>query len=124
MRGLSFALVPTSILAMVDAAIGGKNGIDVGVYKNLVGLIRQPDFILYDYHFLSTLPNAEWINGFAEIIKHACIKDLGLFEQLEHQQLSDFQHNTSLLSTLIQRNIDIKTNIVLHDEWERGDRKL
>ena len=71
MRGLSFGFVPTSILAMVDAAIGGKNGIDVGVYKNLVGTIRQPDFLLYDYSLLKTLPKEEWVNGFAEIIKHA-----------------------------------------------------
>src|SRR6188508_783189 len=75
MRGLNFGFIPTSALAMVDASIGGKNGIDVGVYKNMVGIIRQPKFLLYDLNFLSTLPQAEWENGFAEIIKHACIKD-------------------------------------------------
>ena len=69
MRGLSFGLVPTTVLAMVDAAIGGKNGIDVGVYKNMIGTIRQPEFIFYDYNFLETLPTKEWVNGFAEIIK-------------------------------------------------------
>jgi 3-dehydroquinate synthase len=74
MRGLRFALVPTSLLAMVDASIGGKNGIDVGVYKNMVGLIRQPEIILFDIDFLKTLPPAECKNGFAEIIKHAAIK--------------------------------------------------
>src|SRR6185369_11874808 len=71
MRGIQFGFVPTSILAMVDAGIGGKNGIDVGVYKNIVGLIRQPSFLLYDYAFLKSLPKTEWVNGFAEIIKHA-----------------------------------------------------
>jgi 3-dehydroquinate synthetase len=55
MRGLSFGFVPSSILAMVDASIGGKNGIDVGVYKNLVGTIRQPEFLLYDYSLLKSL---------------------------------------------------------------------
>jgi 3-dehydroquinate synthetase len=75
MRGIQFGFVPTSILAMVDASIGGKNGIDVGAYKNMVGLIRQPSFLLYDYSFLKSLPKAEWVNGFAEIIKHACIKE-------------------------------------------------
>ena len=83
MRGLQFGFVPTTILAMVDAAIGGKNGIDIGQYKNLVGTIKQPNFLLYDYSFLQTLPQAEWINGFAEIIKHACIKDEALFDWLE-----------------------------------------
>src|SRR5207302_2419640 len=76
MRGLQFGFVPTTLLAMVDASIGGKNGIDVGVYKNMVGIIRQPSFILQDQTFLKTLPENEWRNGFAEIIKHACIKDI------------------------------------------------
>src|ERR1700712_5761891 len=75
MRGIKFGFIPVSILAMVDAAIGGKNGIDIGVYKNLVGTINQPEFLLYDTDFLRSLPEREWINGFAEIIKHACIKD-------------------------------------------------
>ena len=85
MRGLPFGFVPVSLLAMVDASIGGKNGIDVGVYKNMVGIIRQPDFLFYDTAFLKTLPQAEWVNGFAEVIKHACIKDAGLFESLRKQ---------------------------------------
>ena len=73
MRGIPFGFVPTSVLGMVDASIGGKNGIDVGVYKNMVGVIRQPAFLLHDPSFLQTLPQNEWENGFAEIIKHACI---------------------------------------------------
>ncbi len=79
MRGLKFGFVPTTILAMVDASIGGKNGVDVGVYKNLVGLIKQPEFLLFDYSLLETLPGEQWVNGFAEVIKHACIKDAGCF---------------------------------------------
>ena len=80
MRGLKFGFVPTSILGLVDASIGGKNGIDVGDYKNMVGAIRQPNFILHDMAFLNSLPKEEWINGFAEIIKHACIQSTSLFE--------------------------------------------
>src|SRR6187402_1613529 len=72
MRGIRCGFVPSTVLAMVDASIGGKNGVDVGIYKNLVGTIRQPDFLLYDYSLLKTLPDTEWINGFAEIIKHSC----------------------------------------------------
>ncbi len=97
MRGISFGFVPTSILAMVDACIGGKNGVDVGVYKNMVGLIRQPLFLLYDYSFLQTLPKQEWINGFAEIIKHAAIKDAAMFKSLEQHKLADFQKDSSLI---------------------------
>ncbi len=124
MRGLQFGLIPTSILAMVDAAIGGKNGIDVGIYKNMIGTIRQPDFILYDYSFLQTLPVKEWINGFSEIIKHACIKDALMFSILEKYSLHDFQTDETLISELIEKNVAIKTSIVTNDEFEKGDRKL
>jgi 3-dehydroquinate synthase len=124
MRGISCGFVPTTILAMVDAAIGGKNGIDVGLYKNMVGLIRQPSFLLYDYSFLKTLPKEEWINGFAEIIKHACIKDASMFNLLEESSISSFQKEKALLDTLIQRNALLKTKVVLGDEFESGERKI
>ena len=91
MRGITFGFVPTTFLAMVDASIGGKNGIDVGVYKNMVGIIRQPSFILHDLIFLNTLPQSEWENGFAEIIKHACIKDAAMFRELETNSLKKYQ---------------------------------
>ena len=124
MRGIRFGFVPTSILAMVDASIGGKNGIDVGAYKNMVGLIRQPEFLLYDYSFLRSLPKAEWVNGFAEIIKHACIKDASMFRLLEASKLNDFQKDKTLLNKLIQRNALLKSKVVVEDEFETGDRKL
>ena len=124
MRGISFGFVPTTILAMVDAAIGGKNGIDVGVFKNIVGLVRQPSFIWFDYGFLSTLPNEEWVNGFAEIIKHACIKDKQMFTALQNQKLADFKKDEAALSKLIRKNVDIKVKVVQQDEFEKGDRKL
>ena len=124
MRGIKFGLVPTSVLAMVDAAIGGKNGIDVGVYKNMVGTIRQPEFIFYDYSFLKTLPVKEWVNGFAEIIKHACIKDEMLFKVLEKYSLHEYQADSTLIADLIEKNVEIKTAVVINDEFEKGDRKL
>jgi 3-dehydroquinate synthase len=124
MRGLSFGFVPTTILAQVDAAIGGKNGIDVGIYKNLVGTIRQPDFILFDYSYLDSLPEQQWINGFAEIIKHACIKDPELFALLEKYDLSAFRYDEQLLAPLITTNVMIKSDIVQLDEFEHGDRML
>jgi 3-dehydroquinate synthase len=124
MRGVKFGLVPTSILAMVDAAIGGKNGIDVGVYKNMVGSINQPEFIFYDYSFLDTLPVKEWINGFAEVIKHACIKDHVLFKVLEKYSLHDYQTDKTLIADLIEKNVEIKNQVVTGDEFEKGERKL
>jgi 3-dehydroquinate synthase len=124
MRGVKFGFVPTSILAMVDASIGGKNGIDVGVYKNLVGVINHPQFLLYDYSFFETLPDEEWVNGFAEIIKHACIKDKEMFDFLEDNSLEKFQSSFSFTGKLIEKNVDIKYNVVSNDEHETGDRKL
>lgn len=123
-RGTRLGLVPTSVLAMVDAAIGGKNGVDVGIYKNMVGTVYQPGFILFDYSFLETLPVEEWINGFAEIIKHACIKDRLLFEMMERYTAHDIQADSALIASLIERNVSIKMAIVTEDEFEKADRKL
>ena len=124
MRGIQFAFVPTSILAMVDASIGGKNGVDVGSYKNLVGTINQPEFLCYDFSLLQTLPNEEWVSGFAEIIKHACIKDASLFSFLEEKSIQEFQKDSSLVAKLVEDNVNIKYNVVANDENETGERKL
>ena len=124
MRGISFGFIPTSVLALVDASIGGKNGIDIGVYKNMVGIIRQPKFLLHDLNFLTTLPQAEWENGFAEIVKHACIKDAAMFRLLEANSLSTYQSKKKLMSELIKRNVLIKTKVVQKDEFEKAERRL
>jgi 3-dehydroquinate synthase len=124
MRGISFGFVPTSLLALVDASIGGKNGIDVDVYKNMVGVIRQPKFILNDLSFLKTLPDNEWRNGFAEIIKHAAINNLAMFRELEKNNLLFYQKRKKELAALIQKNSLLKTKVVQQDEFEQGGRKL
>ena len=124
MRGIRFGFIPTTILSMVDASIGGKNGIDVGLYKNMVGIIRQPSFILHDMVFVNSLPQSEWENGFAEIIKHACIKDAAMFQHLEANSLKNYQNKKKVLCELIQRNAILKTKVVQKDEFESGDRKL
>ncbi|HEY0356767.1 MAG TPA: 3-dehydroquinate synthase [Flavisolibacter sp.] len=124
MRGISFGFVPTSLLAMVDASIGGKNGIDVGEFKNMVGVIRQPSFILYDMSLLSSLPHLEWRNGFAEIIKHACIKDAAMFKELEKNNIGYYQRKKTALMQLVQKNALIKTRVVQKDEFETGERRL
>lgn len=124
MRGIPFGFIPTTILSLVDASIGGKNGIDVGVYKNMVGVIRQPSFILHDYSLLRSLPEAEWVNGFAEIIKHACIRDAAMFRELEAADLNHYRNNKKALAALIARNVGIKNAVVKKDEFEKGDRRL
>lgn len=124
MRGVAVGFVPTTILAMVDASIGGKNGIDVGLYKNMVGLIRQPQFLVYDLDFLKSLPQHQWENGFAEIIKHAAIKDAKMMKELSVNNVSFYQKNKKALASLIERNVQIKVKVVQKDEFEKGDRKL
>ena len=124
MRGLRFGFVPTTVLAMADAAIGGKNGVDVGVYKNLVGTINQPEFLLYDISLLKSLPANEWVNGFAEIIKHGCIKDAAMFKQLLQHKISDYKKDSKLLAALIRRNAMLKAEVVKADEFEQGERRL
>ena len=123
MRGVSFAFVPTTILCMVDASIGGKNGVDVGLYKNMIGTIKQPQFILHDYSFLKSLPQKEWISGFAEIIKHAAIKNEKLFSKLESNSILFYKKNVQELSKLIEQNVELKSKVVMNDVYEKGERK-
>ncbi|MEQ1554623.1 MAG: 3-dehydroquinate synthase [Ferruginibacter sp.] len=123
-RGIKLGLVPTTILGMTDAAIGGKNGVNVGIYKNMVGTTYRSQFILYDFSFLDTLPKTQWINGFAEIIKHACIKDATMFDELVSKNIEYFIENKNAIATLIQKNVAIKSDIVVNDEYETGDRFL
>ncbi len=124
MRGIRFGFIPTTLLALVDASIGGKNGVDVGMYKNLVGTIRQPSFILHDLNFLYSLPAREWENGFAEIIKHACIKDPRMFGELEKNPIMKFRKNRNAINRLAERNVLLKSAIVKKDEFEKGERRL
>jgi 3-dehydroquinate synthase len=124
MRGLPFGLVPTTLLAMVDASVGGKNGVDFGLQKNLLGTIRQPRFILQDASFLNTLPAIEWSNGFAEIIKYACIFDSSLFDILEQRSLDKYLKDEAAMNAIVSRCIGWKNKTVAADETETGVRKL
>lgn len=124
MRGLNFGYVPTTLLGMVDAAIGGKNGINLGLQKNLLGTFKQPGLILFDQHFLDTLPAEEWSNGFAEIIKYACIFDKALFDELLEHDINYYRTNHAATTALVARCADWKNKTVLSDEYEKGIRKL
>ncbi|MES2703490.1 MAG: 3-dehydroquinate synthase [Bacteroidota bacterium] len=124
MRGIAFGFVPTTLLGMADAAIGGKNGVNTGLHKNIIGTITQPEFILYDTALLATLPDAEWSNGFAEIIKYACIFDRELFSELCGHDVAYYQRNNVALDRLIQRCAGWKNKTVVEDEKEKGMRKL
>ncbi len=124
MRGIAFGFVPTTLLAMVDAANGGKNGVDAGPYKNLVGTINQPEFLFIEPGFLSTLPVKEFNNGCAEMIKHACIRDVSLFHLLSGSSPQLWRTDPVLLAQLIEKNVLLKSQLVQEDEFEKGDRAL
>lgn len=123
MRGIPFGFVPSTLLAQVDASIGGKNGISHGMHKNMLGTINQPAFILFDYSLPSTMPDGEWCNGFAEIIKYACIYDESLFVYLEANKEKALAKDVETLQFLVQRSVEIKTKFVLEDEFESGVRR-
>ena len=123
-RGINLVLFPTTILGMVDAALGGKNGINVGLYKNMVGTVYQPAIIAFDFAFLASLPDVEWVNGFAEIIKHACIQDEILFSVLEKSSILEYKNNPKLIAALIENNVSLKMNFVIKDEFDRKERKF
>lgn len=124
MRGIKFGFVPTTLLAQVDASIGGKNGVNIGDYKNMIGTITQPEFILIDETFLSSLPQEEIINGLAEIIKHACIQDKSYLSFITQNLSAVFSLEKEILSSIITTSVKIKTGIVHQDEQEKGVRKI
>lgn len=123
MRGIPFGFVPTTLLAQVDASIGGKNGVSHGKHKNLLGIIRQPQFILFDYTLPLTMPAEEWHNGFAEIIKYACIMDAELFDFLERNKEKALSRDVAVLEYLVEKSVAAKTKVVLEDELETGPRR-
>ncbi|RFS19812.1 3-dehydroquinate synthase [Chitinophaga silvatica] len=123
MRGIPFGFVPTTLLAQVDASIGGKNGVSHGAQKNLLGIIRQPSFLLFDYTLPLSMPAEEWHNGFAEIIKYACIMDAALFDYLEANIEKALSRDVSVLQYLVEKSVAAKTKVVLEDELETGPRR-
>jgi 3-dehydroquinate synthase len=123
LRGLRFGLVPTTLLAQVDAAIGGKNGVNFDQTKNMIGTIWQPDFVLCDEQLLATLPVREFRSGLAEVIKHALIADEDLLAYLEPRIPQILAGKPEPLTRIIHDSIMIKSRIVSQDETETGERR-
>lgn len=124
MRGVEFGFVSTTLLGQVDASVGGKNGVNVDGYKNMVGTFRQPRFVVCDVNLLRTLPAREFRSGLAEIIKSGIIADKELFEMLEGADFATLQRDTALLQQIVYRAISVKAAIVERDECETGERRL
>ncbi len=126
LRGVNFVQVPTSLLAIVDASVGGKTGVNHPNGKNLIGAFYQPKLVAIDPNLLKTLPTREFCAGMAEVIKYGVIWDQDLFTKLEHHgSLDSLDHvGDELLETIITRSCQAKADVVGQDEKEAGLRAI
>jgi len=124
MRGLSFGFVSTTLLGQVDASVGGKNGVNLDGYKNMIGSFTQPAFVLCDLSLLDTLPENEYISGMAEVIKYAAISSEDLMQLLEKEHAAIVARDKAVLKDVVSACVRIKAGIVEEDETEQGNRKL
>ena len=122
LRGVPFVQVPTTLLAMVDASVGGKTGINHAVGKNLIGAFHQPIAVYADPEVLKTLPARELRGGLAECIKHDCIRDAEGFASLEQNIGRALSLDMEYLTQLISQNVAIKARVVEADQFEKGER--
>ena len=118
-RGIDFIQIPTTLLAQVDASVGGKLGIDFQHYKNHIGVFQLPKTVLIDPEFIQTLPEREKLSGYAEIIKHCLIRDEEKWEEISHKSFDEVN-----LADLISHSVDIKKAVVAEDPKEAGLRKI
>ncbi len=123
MRGVRLGFISTTLLSQVDAGVGGKNGVNLGGYKNMIGTFNQPEFVICDVNMLKTLSIREFRTGLAEVIKSAIIADPELFDMLEQTTLEELRSNRELLSRAIMSSIKVKAKIVEMDEREAGERR-
>lgn len=114
LRGMRLVMAPTSLLAMVDASVGGKTGVDIAEGKNLVGTFARPAVVLIDTDALDSLPQKEWRNGMAEVLKHGILADAGL--------LDPALHGRERAAALVQRAVQVKVDLVEQDPFEHNVR--
>ena len=124
MRGLKFGFVSTSLLSQVDASVGGKNGVNLQGLKNMLGLFNQPEFVICDHEMLSTLPDHEYINGIAELVKTACLDKKGLFEYVSNMRDKILARDTEAVHESVLRCVKFKASVVEEDEHESGIRRI
>ncbi|WP_100372704.1 3-dehydroquinate synthase [Bacillus sp. FJAT-45037] len=121
MRGIRFIQMPTTLLAH-DSSVGGKVAINLPHAKNIVGAFYQPEFVIYDTDMLKSLPEVEWRSGFAEVMKHAYIRDADFLVWLTEHVTSFHSFNDSLIESMLVRSIGVKAAVVKEDEKEHGIR--
>jgi 3-dehydroquinate synthase len=123
-RGVDFIQVPTTLLAQVDSAVGGKTGVNHSGGKNLLGAFHQPVCVLADTDTLRTLPDRELAAGLAEVVKYGLIADATLFDWLEQQAETLLRRDPAALGHVVRRSCELKAEVVGQDERERGQRAL
>jgi 3-dehydroquinate synthase len=119
-RGIDFVNVPTTLLSMVDASVGGKTGVDLGGLKNQIGIITHPRMVIIDPQYLKTLPENEYKSGYAEMLKHGIIRDKDYFEQLSQYKSLE----NSDIEDYIHHSVSIKNTVVSEDLYESNLRKI
>ena len=124
MRGVEFGFISTSLLGQVDASIGGKNGVNVADYKNMVGTFLQPRFVISDVEMLRTLPRREFRAGMAEAVKSAIVGDAELFAHIEEHAGDALYSDVELLKRVVYGSVAVKSVIVAEDEREAGRRRV
>ena len=124
MRGVPYALAPTTLLAMVDASVGGKTGVNTPQGKNLIGAFHPPVAVIADPQTLATLPDREYRGGLAEAVKHGLIADQSYFEWIESAAEAILRRDPAALAHLVRRSVEIKAEVVSEDERESGRRAI
>lgn len=124
LRGIDFIQVPTTLLSQVDSSIGGKTGVDLENYKNMVGAFHQPRLVYMDLHTLDTLDEAQFACGMAEILKHGLLRDAAYYQWLEENQGRIRARDMDTLQEMIFRSCQIKAAVVEQDPMEKGPRAL
>lgn len=124
MRGLEFGFISTTLLGQVDASVGGKNGVNVADYKNMVGTFSHPRFVISDVEMLRTLPQREMRAGMAEVVKTAMVGDSSLFELLEQCAAEDIYTSRDTMERIVRASVAVKCSIVERDEREGGLRRI
>lgn len=124
MRGIDFVQIPTTLLAQVDASVGGKTGVNLASGKNLVGAFHQPRLVLIDPDTLDTLPDRQYRAGLQEVLKHGVIRSAGLFEFMERNRDAVLARNSEAVERMIADSVAIKAEVVRSDEREGGLRRI
>ena len=124
MRGIRFGFVSTSLLSQVDASVGGKNGVNIDMTKNMAGVFAQPDFVICDHGMLGTLPREEYVNGIAELVKTACLDSSGLLDFVRAKREGILSMEQGTLEEAVYRCVRFKASVVEADERESDKRRI